>query len=75
MVFVIFIILDKITGETMENKTADGLECIAEDEEHIEEEISEVTGPITDDATTEDETVDHTQASDDEGTNFEKCPF
>lgn len=26
-----------------------------------------MTGPITDDATTEDETADHTQASDDEG--------
>lgn len=51
----------------MESKTGDHLDSIAEDEEHIEEEVSEITGPITDDATTEDETVDHTQASDDEG--------
>lgn len=51
----------------MENKSGEVLECIAEDEEHGEEEISELTGPITDDATTEDETADHTQASDDEG--------
>lgn len=62
-----FDLLDKITGEMLENKSDEGLESIAEDEEHAEEEVSEVTGPITDDATTEDETADHTQASDEEG--------
>lgn len=51
----------------MGNKSDEGLESIAEDEEHGEEEASEITGPITDDATTEDETADHTQASDEEG--------
>lgn len=56
----------------MESKSGEGLECIAEDEEHAEEEVSEVTGPITDDATTEDETADHTQTSDDEGN---KLPY
>lgn len=51
----------------LENRSDEGLESIAEDEEHAEDEVSEVTGPITDDATTEDETADHTQASDEEG--------
>ncbi|KAJ8919747.1 hypothetical protein NQ315_006276 [Exocentrus adspersus] len=48
----------------------DGLDTIAEtdNEEAGEDEMSEgVTGPITDDTATEDETVDHTQGSDDEG--------
>jgi hypothetical protein len=48
----------------------DGLETIAETdtEEQGEDEVSEgVTAPITDDTATEDETVDHTQGSDDEG--------
>lgn len=57
----------------MESKSGEGLECIAEDEEHAEEEVSEVTGPITDDATTEDEIADHTQTSDDEGNRL--CCF
>lgn len=47
----------------------DGLETIAETdtEEQGEDEVSELTAPITDDTATEDETVDHTQGSDDEG--------
>ncbi|XP_044268882.1 regulator of nonsense transcripts 2 [Tribolium madens] len=61
---------DKITGDSNENKVEeDGLETIAETdtEEQGEDEVSEVTAPITDDTATEDETVDHTQGSDDEG--------
>ncbi|XP_074025412.1 UPF2 regulator of nonsense mediated mRNA decay [Leptinotarsa decemlineata] len=48
----------------------DGLDTIAEtdNEEGVDDETSEgVTGPITDDTATEDETVDNTQGSDDEG--------
>ncbi|KAJ3666664.1 hypothetical protein Zmor_002099 [Zophobas morio] len=63
--------IDKLTGELSENKIdEDGLETIAETdtEEQGEDEVSEgVTAPITDDTATEDETVDHTQGSDDEG--------
>lgn len=56
----------------MDNKVTneDGLDTITEtdNEEVGEDEMSEgVTGPITDDTATEDETVDHTQGSDDEG--------
>nr|CAI5856685.1 unnamed protein product [Callosobruchus analis] len=56
----------------MDNKvnSEEGLDTITEidNEEAGDEENSEcVTGPITDDTATEDETVDHTQASDDEG--------
>ncbi|KAB0792609.1 hypothetical protein PPYR_14568 [Photinus pyralis] len=46
------------------------LEAIAEtdNEDQADDEISEgLTGPITDDTGTEDETVDHTRDSDDEG--------
>lgn len=48
----------------------DGLETITEtdNEEVADDEISEgVAGPITDDTATEDETVDNTQGSDEEG--------
>ncbi|KAJ8982488.1 hypothetical protein NQ317_019272 [Molorchus minor] len=55
----------------VDNKVTEeeGLDTIAEiDNEGGDDEISEgVTGPITDDTATEDETVDHTQGSDDEG--------
>ncbi|KAJ8951335.1 hypothetical protein NQ318_009269 [Aromia moschata] len=56
----------------IDNKVSeqDGLDTIAEtdNEEAGEDETSEgMTGPITDDTATEDETVDHTQGSDDEG--------
>ncbi|XP_018561643.1 regulator of nonsense transcripts 2 [Anoplophora glabripennis] len=56
----------------MDNKVTneDGLDTITEmdNEEVGEDEMSEgVTGPITDDTATEDETVDHTQGSEDEG--------
>lgn len=59
----------------MDNKISeeDGLDTIPEtdNEEAVDDEISEgVTGPITDDTATEDETVDHTQGSDDEGYCF-----
>lgn len=55
-----------------ETRDDDALESIAEtDNEELGEdpdEISEgVTCPITDDTATEDETVDNTQGSDDEG--------
>ncbi|EFA00043.2 regulator of nonsense transcripts 2 [Tribolium castaneum] len=59
---------DKITGDLNENKVEeDGLETIAETDTEEQDEVSEVTAPITDDTATEDETVDHTQGSDDEG--------
>lgn len=48
----------------------DGLETINEtdNEEVAEDETSEgVAGPVTDDTATEDETVDNTQGSDEEG--------
>lgn len=48
----------------------DCLETITEtdNEEVAEDEISEgIAGPITDDTPTEDETVDNTQGSDEEG--------
>ncbi|CAG9824197.1 unnamed protein product [Phaedon cochleariae] len=48
----------------------DGLDTIAEtdNEDGLDDETSEaVTGPVTDDTATEDETMDHTQGSDDEG--------
>lgn len=51
----------------------DGLDTIAEtdNEEVAEDETSEgITAPVTDDTATEDETVDHTQGSDDEGENM-----
>ncbi|XP_056637303.1 regulator of nonsense transcripts 2 [Diorhabda sublineata] len=51
----------------------DGLDTIAEtdNEEVAEDEISEgITATVTDDTATEDETVDHTQGSDDEGENM-----
>jgi regulator of nonsense transcripts 2 len=63
--------IDKLTEDLNEHKVEeDGLETIAETdtEEQGEDEVSEgVTAPITDDTATEDETVDHTQGSDDEG--------
>jgi regulator of nonsense transcripts 2 len=62
--------IDKLTEDLNEHKVEeDGLETIAETdtEEQGEDEVSEgVTAPITDDTATEDETVDHTQGSDDE---------
>lgn len=51
----------------------DGLDTIAEtdNEEVAEDETSEgITAPVTDDTATEDETIDHTQGSDDEGENM-----
>ncbi|XP_057654273.1 regulator of nonsense transcripts 2 [Diorhabda carinulata] len=51
----------------------DGLDTIAEtdNEEVAEDETSEgITATVTDDTATEDETVDHTQGSDDEGENM-----
>lgn len=48
----------------------DGLETITEtdNEEAAEDEVSEgIAGPVTDDTATEDETVDNTQGSDEEG--------
>lgn len=58
-----------------ESRDEDGLESIAEtdNEEQGDEadEISEgITCPITDDTATEDETVDNTHGSDDEGIYF-----
>jgi regulator of nonsense transcripts 2 len=62
--------IDKLTEDLNEHKVEeDGLETIAETdtEEQGEDEVSEgVTAPINDDTATEDETVDHTQGSDDE---------
>ncbi|XP_050515611.1 regulator of nonsense transcripts 2 [Diabrotica virgifera virgifera] len=55
------------------NVEEDGLDTITEtdNEEVAEDETSEgVTGPVTDDTATEDETVDNTQGSDDEGENM-----
>lgn len=46
----------------------DSIQEMEEDQEVGEEELSEgATGPVTDDTATEDETVDHTQGSDEEG--------
>lgn len=55
----------------MTKEESDGLGMIAEaDNEEVDDEPSEgAAGPVTDDTGTEDETVDHTQDSDDEG-NF-----
>lgn len=58
------------------NNRGDGaLDSIAEtdNEDPGDDEISEgVTGPITDDTATEDETMDHTRESDEEGTSLLK---
>lgn len=64
----------------MDNRQTDedGLDTIAEtdNEEGVEEETSEgVTGPVTDDTATEDEIVDNTQGSDDEGIMKVFCLF
>lgn len=61
--------LDKITGDSNENKYEDGLESIQEtdNEEQVDDEVSEgVTAPVTDDTGTEDEVGDNTQGSDEE---------
>ncbi|CAG9856065.1 unnamed protein product [Phyllotreta striolata] len=59
----------------MENRQAndDGLDTITEtdNEEGAEDETSEgVTGPVTDDTATEDEIMDNTQGSDEDGENM-----
>lgn len=66
--------LEKLTAELSEPKDDGALDTIAEtDTEEHDDEISDgITAPITDDTATEDETVDNTQGSDDEG-NFINC--
>ncbi|KAJ8931717.1 hypothetical protein NQ314_015335 [Rhamnusium bicolor] len=62
--------LEKLLEVDSKVTEEDGLDTIAEtdNEEAGEDETSEgVTGPITDDTGTDDETVDHTQGTDDEG--------
>ncbi|XP_030765926.1 regulator of nonsense transcripts 2 [Sitophilus oryzae] len=62
--------IEKLITDHMPKESDDGLDTITEtDNEDIgEDEMSEgATGPITDDTGTEDETVDHTQGSDEEG--------
>lgn len=69
--------LEKLIAGTVQKEDEDGLDTIAEtdNEDGVDDEVSEgATGPITDDTATEDETVDHTQDSDDEGTIFFTVP-
>lgn len=73
LIYCVYILIEKLFEVDKVATDEDGLETIAEtdNEEAAEDEPSEgVTGPITDDTATEDETVDHTQGSDDEG---KKC--
>lgn len=60
--------------ETSSPSQEDGLETITEtDNEDVGEDESEgQTNPITDDTATEDETVDHTNGSDEEGDEIEE---
>ncbi|CAH0546674.1 unnamed protein product [Brassicogethes aeneus] len=64
--------IEKLTAELNEHKDEDGLETINETdtEEHDDEVSDGITAPVTDDTATEDETVDHTQGSDDEGEHY-----
>lgn len=67
----IYYFQDQFSNETLES-TEDGLDSITETEneeqEQGDDEMSEgITGPVTDDTATEDETLDHTQGSDEDG--------
>ncbi|KAL1517813.1 hypothetical protein ABEB36_001536 [Hypothenemus hampei] len=58
--------IEKLVEEN-KHELDEGLDTIAEtdNEEGLDDEASEGAGPVTDDTATEDETVDHTQDSDD----------